>query len=246
MEIEDGSRLIHTALVQADEDALRAILRKHHEHLVNILYDIIRCNNVETLMHIQYIQGYTRILAETYAKIFPRSRMTSKKIDMIVDAAGLHDIGKIAIPDAILLRTGKLSDAEMEMMKEHTVKGYQIVKVLTEYEPEEYRRICCNVCLYHHEKYDGTGYPNKVKKERIPLEAQLVGLADMYDTLIHSTVNRQVCSKEQAYYMLINGQCGRLSPRIMECLEAGKDALEEYTVGDFAQAGEEKNGLIIH
>ncbi|MDE5863297.1 MAG: HD domain-containing protein [Lachnospiraceae bacterium] len=196
---------------------------------------------MESPVHIQYVQQYTRILAETYAKIFPRARMTAKKIDMIVDAAGLHDIGKLAISDAVLSRTGKLSEAEMEIMKEHTVKGYQIVKVLTEYEPEDYRRICCNVCLYHHEKYDGTGYPNKVKKDRIPLEAQLVGLADMYDALIHSTVNRQVCSNEQAYYMLVNGQCGRLSPRIRECLEAGRDALEAYTVDDFAQAGEERS-----
>lgn len=244
MEIEDGSRLIHTVLVQADEDKLCAILRKHHKHLVNILYEIIRCNNVESLVHIRYVQGYTRILAEAYAKIFPRARMTSKKMDMIVDAAGLHDIGKIAIPDAVLTRTGKLSYAEMEMMKEHTVRGCQIVKVLTEYEPEEYRRICCNVCLYHHEKYDGTGYPNKVKKDRIPLEAQLVGLADMYDTLIHSAVNRQVCSKEQAYYMLVNGQCGMLSPRMKECLEAGRDALEAYTVDDLCNLGE--NGLMIN
>lgn len=237
MEIEDGSRTIYAALAQADEGILRTILRKHSEHLVNVLYDIIRCNNVESLVHIQYVQGYTRILAQSYAKIFPRARMTSKKIDMIVDAAGLHDIGKIAIPDAVLSRVGKLSDAEMELMKEHTVKGYQLVKVLTEFEPEEYRRICCNVCLYHHEKYDGTGYPNKVKKDRIPLEAQLVGLADMYDALVHSTVNHQVCSKEQAYYMLVNGQCGGLSPRIRECLEVGRDALEAYSVDDFVQTG---------
>lgn len=205
-------------------------LREHHEHLIEVLHDIINYRNAETVEHVRYVQAYTRILAEHYAKVFPRAKMTKNKIEMITRAASMHDVGKIAMPDSILSRPGRLSDSEMEILKEHTIKGKQIVKVMTEFESAEYSRICCNVCLYHHEKYDGSGYPGKVKKDRIPVEAQLVGLADMYDTLVNSSVNREICSKEKAYYMLMNGECGELSPRMKECLEDAKADMEAFVL----------------
>lgn len=207
-----------------------ARLREHHEHLIEVLYDIINYRNAETIQHVDFVQGYTKILAEHYAKIFPKAKMTAKKIEMITKAASMHDVGKIAMPDAILNRPGRLSDAEMEILKEHTIKGEQIMGVLTEFQSSEYSRICCNVCLYHHEKYDGTGYPNKMKKDKIPVEAQIVALADMYDTLVNSSVNRQTFSKEKAYYMLMNGECGELSPRMKECLEDAKEDMEAFAL----------------
>ena len=97
---------------------------------------------------------------------------------------------------------------------------------MSEFQDRDYRRICCNVCLYHHEKYDGTGYPYGLKKDRIPLEAQLVGLADMYDALVNAEVNKKPYSKDIAFYMLMNGKCGELSPRMKECLQEAKDILE--------------------
>ena len=205
-------------------------LKEHHEHLVEVLRDIINYRNAESVEHVRYVQGYTRILAEHYARVFPKSRMTPEKVNMIVRAAQMHDVGKITMPDAIISRPGRLSDTEMEMLKEHTIKGSQIMKVMTEFESEEYSRICCNVCLYHHEKHDGTGYPRGIKNSRIPVEAQLVALADMYDILVNSSTNREVCSKEKAYYMLMNGECGELSPKMKECLEAAKEDIEAFSL----------------
>ena len=103
-----------------------------------------------------------------------------------------------------------------------------MMRVMTEFESEEYVRTCCNVCLYHHERYEGNGFPAGLKKDRIPLEAQLVGLADMYDVLIHSDMGRKAVTKGQAYMMLMNGECGELSPRMKECLEDAREDLEAF------------------
>lgn len=202
-------------------------LKEHHEHLVEILHDIIAYRNTESMQHIKYVQGYTKILANQYAKLYPRSRMTKKKIDIIVQAAEMHDVGKIAMPDFVINRPGRLSKAELELLKEHTIKGSKIMKVMFSFQGADYSRICHNVCLYHHEKYDGTGYPYGIEQDKIPIEAQLVALADMYDVLVNKSVNRQPVSKERAYYMLMNGECGELSPRMKECLQEAKSELEE-------------------
>lgn len=217
-------------LKRAELNRQNAKLSEHSEHLVQMMYDIIRDRNIETMNHIRSVQGYTRILAEHYARLSPGSKMTSEKIDMIVRAAGMHDIGKIVMPDMILSRQGSLSESELEQIKEHTLKGSRIVKVITELESEEYSRICCNICLYHHEKYDGSGYPMGLRKDRIPIEAQLVALADMYDAMVNSKIDQEICSKEKAYYMLMNGECGELSPRMRECLEDAKADMEDYVL----------------
>lgn len=189
----------------------------------------LKCG-AESLHHMQYVQGYTRILAEQYAKLYPRSKMTPSRIEMIVQAAELHDIGKIALPDFVLNRPGMLLKNEMELLKGHTVQGGKIVRNMFGSEDSEYSRICYNICLYHHEKYDGSGYPFSLKKDRIPVEAQVVGLADMYDVLANPSTKRDLFSKHQVYHMLIGGSFGELSPRMKECLTAAKNQLEEYCI----------------
>lgn len=202
--------------------------KKHHAHLIEILHTIMSYRNTESMRHIKYVQGYTRILANQYAKLYPRSRMTGKKIDIIVQAAEMHDIGKIAMPDHVIQRSGRLSKAELGLLQEHTIRGSKIMKVMFAFQGTDYSRICYNVCLYHHEKYDGSGYPYGIGKDRIPMEAQLVALADMYDVLINESMNGQSFSKERVYYMLMNGECGELSPRIKECLQNAKEDMEEF------------------
>lgn len=189
---------------------------------------MLRFSDIESPQHILYVQGYTRILAEQYARLFPKSRMTVRKIDKIVRAAALHDIGKLAVPDWILLKDGRLSEGELELLKEHTTKGCEIVHVMGVTEDEEYNRICHNIVLYHHEKYDGTGYPYGLKKDKIPAEAQMVALADMYDVLIHGKGERQRFTKEEAYQMLWRGEFGEISPRLKECMENAKEDLEAF------------------
>ncbi len=203
---------------------------EHYENIVRCLNEMITNRNIESLQHIRYVQGYTGILATEYAKVYPKSRMTKEKIAWIVEAAGVHDIGKIMMPDILISRVGRLSKAETERMKEHTIKGYEMVKYLFDFREDDFCRICQNVCLYHHEKYDGSGYPRGLKKDRIPIEAQIVSVADMYEVMVHNERNDMLFSKEKVYYMLMNGECGELSPRMRECLESAKEQLEQLRI----------------
>lgn len=190
----------------------------------------IRFSDIEPEQHIRYVQGYTRILAMQYAVLYPKSRMSDEKIEKIVQAARLHDVGKLAVPEWILLKVGRLSEEEMNILKGHTIKGSEMLSVIGTAGDEEYNRICHNICLYHHERYDGTGYPYGLKKDKIPMEAQFVALADMYDILIHGTTGRQVFTKEEAYRMLIKDEFGELSPRMKECFTCAKEEMEAYMV----------------
>lgn len=184
----------------------------------------------ETKKHLAYVQGYTRILAKQYALLYPKSRMTQGKIEQIVKAAQLHDIGKIAIPEWILLKDGRLSEGEMDILKTHTTKGCEMVHLLGQTSEEEYNRICHNVVLYHHEKYDGTGYPYGLKKDKIPTEAQIVALADMYDVLIHGEGKRKRFTKDEAFQMIMRDDFGQISPKLRECFAIAKEAMEAFEV----------------
>lgn len=216
--------MLQTAELNRQND----ILKNHNRAMLELLRDIITFRNMESEQHIRYVEGYTRILAKQYAVLYPRSRMTEKKIEYIVQAAGMHDLGKITMPDLLIKRQGRLLAEEIEYLKEHTVKGSHIIKVMSEFQNGDLYRICYNVCRYHHEKYDGTGYPEGIKGEKIPMEAQIVALADMYDALVNVTANKESFSKEQAVRMLLDGECGELSPRMKECLWAARTELEEF------------------
>lgn len=192
----------------------------------------LRFVDIEPEQHILYVQGYTKILAEHYARLYPKARMTIGKIKKIVRAARLHDIGKLAVPEWVLCKDGRLSEYELDMLKAHTIKGCEMMHILGMTEDEEYNRICHNVILYHHEKYDGSGYPYGLKKDRIPKEAQIVCLADMYEILIHGKGERKRFTKEEAYHMLMRGEFGEISPRMRECFTDAKEDMEAFVVED--------------
>ncbi len=184
----------------------------------------------ETEKHLNYVQGYTRILATQYANLFPKSRMTKDKIERIVKAARLHDIGKLAIPEWILLKEGRISEGELDILKTHTIKGCEMVHLLGQTDDEEYNRICHNVVLYHHEKYDGSGYPYGLKKDKIPTEAQIVALADIYDVLIHGVGERKRFTKDEAFRMILRDDFGPVSPKLRECFVVAKEDMESFEV----------------
>ena len=199
---------------------------RYCQDMSEFLHDIVIQCKAESREHLWYVREYTKILTKAYSELYKKSKMTLKKQELIVKASVIHDIGKIAIPDCILDKPGHLSITEMELLKKHTIKGSQILKSLSWDVDRDFSRICYNVCLYHHEKYDGSGYPYGLKADKIPVEAQLVGLADMYDVLIHRDVNRKKMEKSKAYYMLMTGKCGELSPRLKECFEYSREKLE--------------------
>lgn len=184
----------------------------------------------ETEIHLKYVEGYTRILATQYAKLFPKSRMTKDKIERVVKASRLHDIGKLAVPEWILLKDGRMSEGEFDILKTHTIKGCEMVQLLGQTNDEEYNRICRNIVLYHHERYDGSGYPYGLKKDKIPLEAQIVALADIYDILIHGGGERKRFTKDEAFQMIIRDDFGQISPRLRECIVVAKEVLELFEV----------------
>lgn len=200
---------------------------EHFLHIMDFLMGLLEAHG-DTPRHIRYVQGYTEILAEEYGRLHPRAGMTKQRLRWIVQAAGLHDIGKLAVPVNLSFPDICLSEAERNVIKEHTVRGSEMIPLLFDFMGKDFCRICRNICLYHHERYDGSGFPKGYKREHIPMEAQIVAVADMYDVLLHASHGRTAYTREKAYYMLMNGKCGTLSPVMQECLENAKEVLGAF------------------
>ena len=148
---------------------------------------------------------------------YPEYGLTPEKVEMIASASALHDVGKIAIPDSILLKPGKLTDVEFEYMKAHTTKGAEILHNIKNVWDEEYGKVSYQICRHHHEGYEGRGYPDGVKGEESPLSAQIVSIADVYDALVNERVYKSAFSKEKAFQMIVTGECGVFSPKLLDC-----------------------------
>lgn len=201
-------------------------LKKNNEKIIEILGTIIEYRNYESGEHIKRVKAFTRILANQLAKDYPEYNLNSEKIEVIVAASALHDVGKIAIKDSILLKPGRFSDEEFEYMKSHTTKGCDILDQMQGAWDEMYAKTSYDICRYHHERYDGNGYPDRLIGEEIPISAQLVSVADVYDALISERIYKSAYSLEKAYHMILMGECGVFSPKLMECLKKTKEQME--------------------
>ena len=142
----------------------------------------------------------------------------------MVNASALHDIGKIAIPDNILLKPGKLTDEEYTEMKKHTIYGCQMLEHFKQDENEFYR-YCYDICRYHHERDDGRGYPDGLQGDEIPVWAQVVSIVDVYDALVNKRVYKEAFDVEEAINMIKEGKCGVFSPKLLKCFEHAKEDL---------------------
>ena len=171
--------------------------------------------------------------------------------DLIVMASSLHDIGKIGIDDKILNKKGQLTDEEFEIMKQHTVIGVEILEDLQYYQDEPLVKTAREICRWHHERYDGRGYPDGLKGEDIPISAQVVSLADVYDALVSKRVYKASYSHEKAMQMILNGECGAFNPLLLTCLKDIEGEIQEMVYDtdvvmfDSAQKEHEKIGKII-
>lgn len=192
-------------------------IHKRNESIVDILGTVVEYRDLENGEHIKRVKGFTALLANELMKEYPEYGLSEKKIETIVTASSLHDIGKIAIPDSILLKPGKLTAQEFEYMKSHTTRGSEILMDIKDVWEEDYREISYEICRYHHERYDGRGYPEGLVGEAIPISAQIVSLADVYDALVSERVYKNAYSKEEAFHMIVTGECGVFSPRLLEC-----------------------------
>lgn len=199
-------------------------LRQSNEVMVDTLSSIIEYRGAKSGRHILRIRRFTKLLLEELARSCPEYQLDGRKIAVISAAAALHDIGKIAIPDAILNKPGQLTPEEFEVMKTHSAIGCRMLEQLDGMGDREYLRYAWDICRYHHERWEGEGYPDGLRGERIPLWAQAVGLADAYEALTTDRGYQDACSHEQAMNMILNGACGSFSPKLLECFKHLRDA----------------------
>lgn len=208
-------------VMQADK------LKESNTKIIDILGTVVESRNLESGEHIKRVKTFTKILAEQAMADYPEYGLTQETINVIVSASALHDIGKIAIPDGILLKPAKLTPDEYEYMKSHTTRGCEILNSIEGVWNEVYSRISYEICRHHHERYDGKGYPDGLAGEEIPVSAQLVGVADVYDALVSERVYKSAYTEEEAFHMIVTGECGVFSPKLMECFREVKQKFEE-------------------
>lgn len=201
-------------------------LEDFYNHLIEAVSDIVEFRDVESGAHIKRVKGLTRIMAESYMKLYPDEGFTREWMKTVVEASALHDIGKIAIPDHILLKPGRLTDEEREIMQAHTTKGCDILSKLETVQDTEHYKAAYEIARYHHERYDGRGYPDGLVGDEIPLCAQLVSVVDVYDALVCKRVYKKAFEKEQAFHMIMNGECGTFNPKILKCFESARSMIE--------------------
>ncbi len=214
-------------------------LKQSNDNIIDILGTVVEHRNLESGEHVRRVKGYTKIMAEEIAREYPEYGLTPEKIGIIVSASALHDLGKIAIPDSILLKPGRFTKEEFECMKTHTVKGCEIVSSIEGVWDEEYAKIGYEISRYHHERYDGRGYPDGLKGEEIPISAQLVSVADVYDALVNERVYKDALPKDKAFEMIVNGECGTFSPKLMVCFRKARDRFESLAENIPAKAEKE-------
>ncbi|MEZ3462035.1 MAG: response regulator [Lachnospiraceae bacterium] len=203
------------------------VLKQRNEQITDILAEVVESRNLESGEHVKRVKYYTRILARELMRRYPEYGLTEEEVHIIESASAVHDIGKIAIPDNILLKPGKLTEEEFECMKSHTVRGCGVLDHLEGVWDEHYRKYAYTICRHHHERFDGRGYPDHLVGDAIPIEAQIVAVADVYDALVSERCYKKACTRERAFDMIMNGECGTFSPKLMDCLQGARDAMEQ-------------------
>lgn len=185
--------------------------------MVDILSTIVEFRNGESGLHVTRIRIITEILLEAMSKRFSEYELTPSKIALISNAAALHDIGKIAVPEEILNKPGRLTTEEFEVMKMHAPIGDEMLDGLHFGKNEDLVRYAREICRWHHERWDGRGYPDGLVGDAIPVSAQAVSLADVYDALVSERVYKSAYSHETAIEMIKNGECGMFNPALLDC-----------------------------
>lgn len=199
---------------------------QYYEYLTDAISDIIEFRNFESGMHTRRVKNLTKAVANAYRTLYPQSNLNRAKVDMITRASTLHDIGKLVIPDTILLKPGRLTEKERLVMMGHTTKGCEILGLLKGRQSEEQLKIAYEICRYHHERHDGNGYPDGLRGEEIPLSARIVSIVDVYDALVTDRVYKKAYDKETAYKMILDGECGVFSPELLNSFRYCKKLLE--------------------
>ncbi|MDD2972702.1 MAG: response regulator [Lachnospiraceae bacterium] len=201
-------------------------LKEMNSKIIDIMSTIVEFRNMESGKHIKRIKGFTNILAKVVAQYYPEYGLTEEQINIITEVSAMHDIGKIVIPDSVLLKPAKWTEDEFELMESHTTKGCEIIAAVAEMQDAQYQKYGYEICRYHHERFDGNGYPDGLKGDEIPVSAQIVSIADAYEALIHERRYKSAYSKSKAFIMIQEGERGIFSPKMLEALKIARDDFE--------------------
>lgn len=230
-------RVFNTIKLYAKQRRLIALItnqvyekEKNNRILIEILSQIVEFRNGESGRHVLNVNIITGILLEQLTQITDKYNISWSDRLIITTAASLHDIGKIGIDEKILNKAGRLTPQEIEKIKEHTVIGASILENMELFKDEELVKTAYQICRWHHERYDGRGYPDGLKGEEIPVSAQVVALADVYDALVSRRVYKKSYSHEEAMKMILGGECGAFNPVLLQCLTEAQDKIKESIV----------------
>lgn len=203
---------------------------KNNSMMINVLAHIVEFRNGESGMHVHHIKQLTSILLQNLIEKTDKYHLTENDILLISTASSLHDIGKISIDDNILNKPGRLTAEEFEVIKTHSIIGAEMLQDLHNTHNYPLFDKAYEICRWHHERYDGKGYPDGLSGEEIPISAQVTSLADVYDALTSNRCYKKAFSHEKAMEMILDGQCGAFNPVLLQCLkDCEKQILAEFS-----------------
>ncbi|MBO5094193.1 MAG: response regulator [Lachnospiraceae bacterium] len=219
-------RVDHIVELYEQRNELEHVVKKQVEKfnrlnrsLVEMLASIIEFRDCESGEHVKRMSGLTKILMTEVGDTYPEYAVREKEIEKIGTASILHDIGKIAIPDKILNKPGRLTNEEFEIMKQHTVKGCEILRSMPNVMDRDIYNYSYDICRHHHERWDGKGYPDGLSGDNISIWAQVVSVVDVYDALTSERVYKSAYDSGTAVRMILNGECGAFNPKILKAFE---------------------------
>ena len=202
-------------------------LTRINEQIVEMLGDVVEMRNQESGQHIQRVKAFTRVLAMQVQENYPEYGLSREDVELITSASALHDVGKIMIPDQILTKPGRLTPEEFEIMKTHSARGCEVLERAPKNWSERYKELGRDICRHHHEKWDGRGYPDGLKGDEIPIAAQIVSVADCFDALTNERSYKPAFPVEKAYQMILGGECGAFSDKMMQCFRDSRELFEQ-------------------
>ncbi len=200
---------------------------KSPEVLVDRLVSLIEYRGVSDSSHVKRICAYTEVLmAHIYKSLKDKYALTKNDVEVYAKAAVFHDIGKVTITDDVLLKKGRYTHFEHETIKLHSIKGAEIIESFTDFFDPYFYKVCYEIVKYHHERWDGSGYPDGLAGEDIPLAARVVAIADVYDALTSVKEYKPRLPHKTAVEMIANGDCGLFDPEILDCFRKVKGKFE--------------------
>lgn len=207
---------------------------KNSRLLIDILAHIVEFRNNESATHVINVQRYSEILLKELVDITDKYGLTENDCNLIASVSALHDIGKICIPDEVLNKPGKLTDEEFKIMKSHSAVGSQMLADLPFHRDEPLVKLAFSITRWHHERWDGRGYPDGLMGDDIPIAAQVVSIADVYDALTAERCYKKAFPHKKAMEMILGGQCGQFNPLLLKCLENRAEEMRLVKEGDFS------------